>query len=249
MRLTRAGVSTHPPALGTTNQGERLISLLLPTRQRPHNLKRLVDSIHATASRPEEIELVTRHDSDDDTYDDLDLDIEWIKIGGPRGIANLSTFWNDCYASCSGEIIMHCGDDIVFRTFAWDTVVRDAFDETPDNILFAYGYDGIQPRDFGTHGFVHRKWIETVGYLFPPLFQSDYNDCFLNDVAKLVDRHLFIDIYTEHLHFCANKASIDQNTADRLARHAESRPDILYASDEVQNMIVEAAEKLRGAMP
>ncbi|MBB3752603.1 hypothetical protein FHT44_005115 [Mycolicibacterium sp. BK634] len=210
----------------------------------------MVDSVNATAAHPWDIELVTHIDDDDYSYDDLDLDIQWLKIGGPReraGLVNLSAMWNDCYAASSGDIIMHCGDDIVFRTEGWDVTVRETFGTVADKILFAFGRDGIQT-NFGTHGFVHRRWIETVGYWFPPLFVSDYNDTFLNDVAKLIGRHAEIDIETEHLHYIVGKAPIDQNTRERLDRHEKHRPQDLYESAAVQDMIKEAAERLRGAM-
>ena len=65
---------------------------------------------------------------------------------------------------------MHCGDDLTFDTPGWDGVVREAFEQTPDKILFAYGNDlGPHGETFGTHGFVHRRWVETLGYFVPPL--------------------------------------------------------------------------------
>lgn len=229
-----------------------MIDLLLPTRQRPHQLARLVDSINATASRPENIRLVTYIDSDDHSYEDLQLDIKWIKVSGPRefaGMVNLSSMWNLCFDASSAELIMHAGDDIVFRTPGWDAVVRETFDAYPDKILFAFGRDGYQDgNNFGTHGFIHRRWVETAGFLFPPLFVSDFNDTFLNDVSKSIGRHREIDIYTEHLHHIVGKAEIDQNTRERLERHQECRPDLLYNSPAVQDLIAKTAAKLREAM-
>ena len=129
------------------------------------------------------------------------------------------------------------------------TYVYEAFAAVPDKILFAFGRDGYQDgNNFGTHGFVHRKWIETVGYWFPPLFSSDYNDVFLNDVAKLIGRHQEIPIYTEHMHYICGKAAIDQNTQERLERHQRDRPDVLYHSPKVQEEVAQAAENLRGIM-
>lgn len=230
-----------------------MISLLLPTRQRPSGVQRLAESIAATAADPAHVELVLFVDDDDTSYDDMEtLPIGWHLLRGPRadenGLVNLSRKWNACLEVAFGKLIMHCGDDIVFRTPGWDDVVRSAFSATPDNILFAYGRDGIQGPDFGTHGFIHRAWIEAVGYLFPPLFVSDYNDTFLNDVAKRIGRHHLLDVYTEHMHYIAGKAEVDRNTAERLARHQQCKPDLLYASPDVQQMIIDAAERLKGAM-
>lgn len=228
------------------------ISVLLPTRQRPQQLSRLVDSIKATASDPDRVELVTYIDDDDESYENLALDIAWVQCRGPRhhdGLVNLSIKWNDCYAASSGGIIMHCGDDIIFRTEGWDDVVRRAFDAVPDRVLFAFGRDGYQDgNNFGTHGFINRVWVEAVGFFVPPYFVSDFNDTFLNDVSKLIDRHREIDIYTEHMHYCAGKAEIDENTAERLERHKQYDPEALYFSDKVQGEIKDAARKLQGVM-
>lgn len=228
------------------------ISLLLPTRQRPAQLTRLTRSVISTATDPGAIELVTYIDNDDPSYDALEFDIDWVRVRGDRhidGLVNLSVMWNRCYDNSSGDIVMHCGDDIVFRTHGWDDVVRHAFRRVEDRILFAFGRDGIQDgRNFGTHGFVHRNWIDAVGYFVPPYFVSDFNDTFLNDVSQLIDRHKEIDIYTEHMHYIAGKAEVDRNTADRLRRHQEHRPDLLYYGGEVQAEIIAAADRLREVM-
>lgn len=212
----------------------------------------MVDSILATATYPDRVELVTYVDDDDPSYEGVNFDLTWIQVHGPRyhdGLVNLSIKWNRCYDASTGAILMHCGDDIVFRTAGWDVIVRDAFDDVPDGILFAYGRDGYQDgNQFGTHGFIHRAWVETVGFFVPPLFSSDFNDTFLNDVAKTIDRHREIPIYTEHMHYICGKADVDTNTRERLERHQRDRPDLVYESAPVQGMIRAAAEKLRGIM-
>lgn len=228
------------------------ISVLLPTRQRAVWLTRLADSILETANHPENIELVTYIDEDDGSYDELkSIKLDWIQVRGPRehdGIANLSVMWNRCYNEATGDILMHCGDDIVFRTEGWDDVVRAAFRQQADHILFVYGSDGngeSEKNKFGTHGFIHRDWVNAVGYFVPPYFASDYNDTFLNDIAKQVNRHQYVDILTEHLHFSVGKAEIDTNTRERLARHAAQHPEVIYESHEFRLEMADAAEKLR----
>lgn len=212
----------------------------------------MADSIVETARFPELIEAVVYVDDDDRSYDEIDLGIDTTWVRGPRshdGLVNLSVMWNRCFAQSTGDIVMHCGDDIVFRTPDWDVVVRDAFDAVPDKILFAFGRDGYQDgNNFGTHGFIHRKWVETVGFFVPPYFVSDYNDTFLNDVAKAIGRHREIDIFTEHMHYIVGKAEVDQNTRERLERHETHRPQDLYASEKVQGEIRDAAERLKARM-
>lgn len=221
-----------------------MISILLPTRQRPHNIKRLWESVVDTVDDIRNVELVVYIDDDDQTYDNLDIPMTIVR--GPRIV--LSECWNRCFEKAKGDILMHCGDDIVFRTKDWDKIVEGEFSNYPDHIVFVFGDDGGPSRDFGTHGFIHRKWAELSGYFVPPYYSSDYNDTHLNDVAKLIGRHKHIDIYTEHMHPAFNKAPVDQNHLDRLERHRNDHVDELYHSKKMQDERRENANKLREVM-
>ena len=171
-----------------------MISLCCPTRGRPDNVRRLVSSAMATATCPDEIECVFYFDDDDGASRPLLADRGLIDeervivIVGPRTV--LSECWNRCAERARGEILQHCGDDIVFRTREWDTLVAQAFEAVPDRILLVYGRDGIQDQNLSTHGFVHRRWVDTLGYLCPPYFSSDWNDTWLFDVAGAIGRAL-----------------------------------------------------------
>lgn len=207
-----------------------MISLLLPTRGRPNNLWRMYTSALELADG--EIECIAAVDEDDDSYQEFfDTPMKNMTIFKvPR--QTLSKYWNDCYKRASGDILMHCGDDIIFRTQSWDTKVKEAFNDYPDNIVFVYGNDGSGVHDgrFGTHGFIHRDWAETVGYFVPPYFSSDYNDTWLNDVAKSIGRHRHINIMTEHMHPELGKGPLDQTHKDRYERHKRDNVTQLYAS-------------------
>lgn len=224
-----------------------MISLLLPSRLRPENVRRMVKSALDTADNPKDIEIIVRLDSDDPTADDLmeNPPSQTRVFVGERGV--LSEMWNECYALSKGNILMHCGDDIIFRTKRWDSVVKDTFKEYPDNIVFVFGNDDSPHNgNFGTHGFIHRKWAETVGYFVPPYFSSDFNDTWLNDVAKAIGRHHHIQILTEHMHPDFNKAELDQTHKDRIERHQRDNVAALYASKGAER---EAdANKLREVM-
>ena len=209
-----------------------MISLLLPTRKRPDNIQRLWLSVLDTADNVSDIEMILAVDDDDDSYDNLELlnnpNIDLQKY--PRMV--LSEYWNRCYERSEGDILMHCGDDIIFRTKGWDTIVKNAIDAYEDKIVFVYGNDGSGVHDgrFGTHGFVHRNWAESVGYFEPSYFSSDYNDTWLNDVAKMIGRHQHIDILTEHMHPDLKKAEYDEVHLERLERHKMDNVSALYES-------------------
>lgn len=229
---------------GTVGSRVPTISVLLPTRKRREMFLRLYNSAMSLANHPGLVEVVYYVDEDDDSYDGLNL-YNATRISGPRVV--LSEMWNACYEAATGDIFMHCGDDIVFRTEGWDDVIRSTFAEYPDGIAFVYGNDGngeSEKNQFGTHGFVHRNWVDTVGYFVPPYFVSDYNDTFLNDMAKKVGRHRFVDILTEHMHYSLGKSEMDENTKERLERHEKERPQDLYNSQEFKDEMERKREAL-----
>lgn len=212
-----------------------MISLLFPSRGRPENLERLLQSLVDTTDG--DLQLVIALDEDDGTVSEYieiakkfeTLEMQFDFLIGPRTL--LSEYWNLCFEKATGDILMHCGDDLIFRTEGWDTKVKEAFAQYPDNIVFVYGRDGHARHDenFGTHGFLHRDWPEVIGYFVPPYFSSDYNDTWLNDVAKMIDRHHFVDILTEHMHPTFGKAEWDQTHRDRVERHRRDNVANIYA--------------------
>lgn len=220
------------------------ISLLTPTRNRPANVQRLVESAVETAQNPEDLEFVFYVDSDarDTSLPDFNFfehiykkhKTNCIVTFGDRVV--LSEMWNIAYSKASGEIFMHCGDDIVFKTKDWDSMVRSAFEQIPDRIAFVHGDDGANKDAFGTHGFIHKNWVDVVGYFVPPYFSSDYNDTWLNEVANGLTRRLYLPFLTEHMHFMFGKGPKDQTHIDRLERHGKDNVMELYESKKPERM-------------
>lgn len=208
-----------------------MISVLVPTRNRPDSVKRLLNSALNTASfTPEFIFYV---DEDDTSSIDVINDHDAVTqiIVGPRVV--LSEMWNRCAELAQFDVMMHCGDDIVFRSDHWDELVLNEFDKVPDKILLVYGNDGFQGEKLGTHSFIHRNWVETVGYFVPPYFSSDYNDTWLNEVAVALGRRVYVpEIFTEHMHPAAGKGVLDVTHQERLARHTRDNVENIYASKQ-----------------
>lgn len=189
-------------------------SLLIPTRGRPDGLTKCVESALDTADDPAQVDIWCYRDDDDESYNDLDLPVAWVT--GPR--ITLSRTWNVLDAASGGDIVCHCGDDIIFQSNGWDSAVRGAFSQYADRIAFVYGRDGAQDAELGTHGFVSRQWIDAVGYFCPPLFSHDYNDTWLNVVAEVVGRRVFLpDVLMEHMHWLWGKSDHDQTYLDHEA--------------------------------
>jgi len=191
-----------------------------------------------------EIECVAYIDEDDSSYDTLEM-VNLTLLKGPRIV--LSQMWNVCWQEAEGEYFLHAGDDLIFRTPGWDTKIIEAFPK--DRIAFVHGRDG-SPQDhtqFGTHGFLHRNWTDAVGYFVPPYFSCDYNDTWLNDVANLIGRHVFVeDVLIEHMHPVWGKRDSDQSDHERNERGQRDKVKDLYDSKTAER---EAdAQRLRQAI-
>lgn len=206
-----------------------LISVLCPTRNRPDSVRELIGTALETADGP--IEIIFYLDLDDPSADKVRA---MLAGGDLRAVAGdrivLSQCWNECAAVARGEILMQCGDDIRFRTPGWDSEVRAIFDRIPDRIALVHGRDGHQDHRLATHGFLHRRWVDTVGYFVPPIFASDYNDQWLTEVADMLGRRVYLPgVYTEHMHPAAGKGEWDRTHQERLVRHRRDNVDALYA--------------------
>jgi len=206
------------------------ISVLTPTRGRPDNVARLIDSALATTELP--IELVFYLDDNDP---DLTRNIGVIEehapaaiyIVGPRIV--LSETWNACFRVAVADVLMQCGDDIVFRSRHWAETVLREFDKYPDRLVLIHGRDDIQDDRVATHGFYHRRWVDTIGYFMPPYFASDWNDMWWTEVADAVGRRVYLpSVHTEHMHPVVGKAPMDLTHTERLERHRDDDCDRIY---------------------
>ncbi len=196
-----------------------MISIILPTRGRPHNLRRLHRSAIETASN--QIEFSVYADDDCESAD-VARDLGMIVTAGPHIV--LSEMWNVAQRVANGNIFMLCGDDIVFRTSGWDMMVMAEFDKVPDKILLVHGDDlSGNSHNGSTHGFVHRAWVDAVGFV-PPFFHCDYVDAWQNCLADALGRRVFLpNMITEHLHPSFGKAELDNTYRAGRERYTHER--------------------------
>jgi len=182
----------------------------------------MVKSARDTAKNP--LDIVAYIDRDDEVSEFKAKELGISYLMGPKVV--FTDYWNQCASIAQGDIYMQCGDDVVFRTPNWDVLVEKVFSQFPDRIVLVHG-DDLQPRFgrfFGTHPFVHKRWVEATGYFVPPYFKWGSGDQWLNEVANYLKRRCFVPIVTEHMHFSEGKAETDST----------------YQTDT--NIILEAAE-------
>lgn len=219
-----------------------MISLLTPTRGRPANMLRLCKSVEKTAQNPNDIEIVFYIDIDDTESKeqfheicDIGLTTNVYACIGKRIL--LSETFNRCLDISDGPYYMLCADNIVLRTKNWDTMVLDKFAEYPDKIVLVHGKDNPDDHipSLAKHPFLHKNWINIIGYFCPPYFSSGYNNKWLTMVADIIKRREFLpNLLTEHMHpdIIDNndkpKAIIDTTYIERIERGKRDDVDKIW---------------------
>ena len=227
------------------------IALLLPTRHRPSSMERLCHSVFETCNYDPNVKICFYIDDDDGASIQqaeklkgfYKYDIDWLV--GSRII--MSDMTNYLYEIAESDIVMFAGDDLIFKTNEWQNIVRDTFDKYDDKIVLVGGHDGYN-NDIITHGFLHKNWVDCVGYVVPWSYTGDYADAHVFDLAKKVGRWERINIETEHIHWCNGKAPMDNVYQEKLSRcYGGPIPaQIMYKNGEQDR--VRDAQKLRGIM-
>ena len=206
------------------------ISILCPTRERPKQVIRLIESLLKNAREPEKLEILFYIDNDDETFPNLARFGDTVKVfRGPR--TWISNAHNFLYTYCKGEIIMTAADDMVFRTKGWDSAVYAAFDSVPDKIVLVYGNDlGTHAGKIATHGFFHRKWVEALGTWVQPGRGSLW-DLWSTENARILGRLMYLDdLIIEHVHYRQSEVDVEFDNTYNFVRSMNSsfRPEVTY---------------------
>lgn len=231
----------------------KTISIIIPTRKRPGNLTRLIDSIIATASIIENVELCARVDSDDmETIEVLHgfsnvLDVK-ISIGTRQSCHGY--YWNDAWNIATGDVLQMSSDDFVYHTKNWDIEILKEINKYEDKILFVFGNDGIQKGKIGTHFFIHKRWAERLGYFVQMKTNVFYHDTWNDKIAGMIGRRCYReDLYFEHKHWSITKdrawdqvtkdAHVHTGQEDRIWR--ETHKDREGESEKLKELLYEKA--------
>ena len=216
---------------GNGNNLDKSISILIPSKNRPKSLQDLCNSLFDNAENPDKIEVLVYFDFDDQHLQENLNYFEKLNskysnsskvIVGPKLI--LSDYPNKLLKIASSDIFMNLGDDMRCKTSNWDTTIINAMGEYEDKITFVHFDDGYWGPELATHHVIHRKYVECLGYFYPPIFDFGYSDTWMFEVAKKVGRAVYLPILFEHLHYSLGKSEFDQTYKDKL----DSNPNEIY---------------------
>lgn len=191
----------------------RDLLIVLPSRGRPQNMRRLLKAMEQTCRAetdlavgldagdpqrlhyPEGPEYVVRNDLER-------MVIRWINaLAMPR---------LDGYRA-----VGHFGDDCVPRTAGWDAEMLRSLEKTP----LAFGNDLADDRPPGalcTHLFMRSETVRAMGYFAPPCIQHMWADLAWMAWGEAAGITYRDDVVIEHMHFLPGKA--EQDVSYHLSR-------------------------------
>ena len=216
------------------------IAILTPTRNRANNCERFIKSIYNTTKNRGSVELHFYVDNDDpsiEAYKSLAKHCyeeynEFYKceftFGAPMSV---SQSWNIIANKTTSYLMIMGNDDLIYRTPNWDSelIQNLAVKYKQDPMWVAWFNDGINGDKHCAFPIISREWYDTVGYFAPGCFNFGYNDTWVFDIAKRLDRtHYIPNILVEHMHFSKGKSEMD----DTYARNRTQEKGNLYAIDK-----------------
>ena len=197
-----------------------LISLLLPTRGRPAQARRFLDSVAQTTANSSRIEVILRVDEDDAGSRDIShpgLTVR--RMIGPR--LTMGAYNSLCLEHSSGDIIILANDDVVLRAAGWDDEIRKLHLRHGDGVYLAYPNDLYKGEKLCAFPILSRATCDLLTEPFPRAYKGSFIDVHLLDIFKRLrhrghSRIFYLEnIIFEHMHFRAGKAKHDETYASR----------------------------------
>lgn len=195
--------------------------MLLVTRGRPYVFERLYQSILSTSSNKKDFELILYLDKDDQSLLEYISILKTYKehkisyIVGERNVIT-DTGYNECFKLSTGNIIMVLADDLLFHTRNWDVIINNEINKFDDKIVILAAKDDYVNKRRASHPIFHRKWVETLGYVFPPYFKVIGGDIWVTKIAKELGRFVYLkNLHIEHLHIFKEGVLFDKTHQER----------------------------------
>jgi SAM-dependent methyltransferase/glycosyltransferase involved in cell wall biosynthesis len=195
--------------------GDRVLSLVIPTRGRPDQLRALFASIEAQTARLDRLEIVLVVDDDDPSYETISLaDVRVERVVVPAGL-RMGELNMAGYERCTGSYIMLLNDDVILRTRAWDERILEVFQSFPDGIVLVHVNDGIYGEKLCTFPFVSRKFCELADGICPREYRRYRIDDHIYNIFNLLsvlghNRLIYLpEVLFEHHNFIRTASGVE----------------------------------------
>ncbi len=227
------------------------LSLIVPTRGRPQQLRTMLESVLATARYPERLEVILVVDDDEPGNPKISIPGLNIKTAvGPAG-RTMGALNSDGYRASRGDYIMLLNDDVIVRTRGWDRIVYRCFRRFPDRIALVHVNDLLMRDYLCTFPILSRAYCELMGGICPTVYEryriDDHIEDAFNMLAHLgVRRSIYLpDVIFEHCNAINHPTAgaVYESDPTILARDAPRFETLLPMRKE---QAIKAIERIEG---
>lgn len=174
------------------------VTVIIQTRGRPEILKQSLERTLPNVALPTTTLLVEVDDDDQPTLDILDQlpTDKRIKISVKPREDTRGPKYDRALIEAPADIYLCSAEKVVINRDAFDAALVEAALEFPDGIgcvctpMVNASFPGLQAPT--------AKLVELMGYIYPPHFPFWFIDHWLDDVCRMIDRYIMVDIKSDH---------------------------------------------------
>jgi hypothetical protein len=219
------------------------ITVLVPTRERPHQAFLTYESFKNTVAEPD-TEIVFGLDFADPSFRQYhDILPGWTLYESfPAHSGSFQKVLNGMAKILPSEIYGSIGDDHRFKTKGWDTRVKKALQKPG----IAYANDLYQRDVLPTAAFMSTEISNALGWFALPVCDHLYIDNAWKDIGLGIDSlHYLPDVIIEHLHYTNGKSIMDEGYKRTNAASQFSKDGAAYLNWRANHMLQDIARVRR----
>ena len=202
-----------------------MLSLICPTKNRPNNVLRLVENLYDTVTENMEIIFIYDKEEKSPLYT-----LTEIKNSVSINILNRepSDFLNKDYYNygvqhAKGDILWCIGDDIIFKTRNWSTILKERIEEylkdKPDRIAYISVNEVNSRAKHPCFPLITKEAFQALGMYFHPDLMSWGADRCLYELYSGINRMLHIpEVEIQHLSYHDNSGVFDETAKSMKER-------------------------------
>lgn len=219
--------------------------LIVPSRGRPENIRRLCGALENTNA---DLDLAVGVDQDDPALDgykevqnDYGFDL-WISQERKRFAATVN--YISMHNHTEYKYLAWMGDDHLPHTMYWDQRYRNVLEYLKVGVV--YGNDLVQGENIATQLAFTANIVGALGYAIPPGFIHLFVDNYFMELGKSINALKYLpDVIVEHLHPSAGTSQEDQTYREANSPEHWSNDERRF-HEYVANELPADAEKLSG---
>lgn len=170
-----------------------MISILCPTRARPNQCVRMIESVNNTVNEIVQIYLGFSQEDKNAYMGALEgRENRWPKCNvmvfptckdGEPTAHKWNKLASSDYQQTSQRLFMLGADDMIFETLGWDKALIDHYNSL-ENKIHVYALQDSRDKDGTPHPVFTREWIEFWGYMVNPMWLHWFVDTWAVEIAK-----------------------------------------------------------------